>query len=249
MALFATATATHAQVTLFADNFEAGNLNLWTGHYGGPNDGLIVSDPLNPTNHVLTFTAVNYGGDVFSAVPLSADGTYQQLILSFDFLALPLGGVVPPEYGGFAGINTDTIGIAPFWLAGTYWPEVNVPSPVATLLATDGHWHHYSIDFTQVAVANNLTSFRVLLEDWGGLGSIPGDVFFDNVKLTAKLDPNIIAQLVPCDGPSTGGKWKNHGAYVSTMSKVTDVLLAAGLITQAEQDAYVSAAARSKCGK
>lgn len=246
---FATAIAAHAQVTLLADAFEQGNLDLWTGHSGGPHNGLIVTDPLQPTNHVLTFTGVNFGGDVFGALPVSVDGTFQQLKLSFDFLALPLGGVVPPEYGGFAGINADTIGMAPFWLAGTYLPEVTVPPPVKTLLATDGQWHHYSIDFTQVAVANSLTSFFVLLEDWGGLGSIPHDIYFDNVKVTAKLGPNVIAQLVPCNGPRTGGKWKNHGAYVSAMSKATDALLAGGLITQEEQDAYVSAAAQSNCGK
>jgi hypothetical protein len=174
------------------------------------------------------------------------DPTIQQLKLNFDFLALPVGGMPPTEYGGFAGIDTNTIGQAPFWLAGTFVPEVN---PIGVVLATDGQWHHYSVDFTPLAAANNLTSFFVLLEDWSGLGSIAGDTYFDNVTVTAKLDPKVIAQLVPCSGPATGGKWKNHGAYVSSMSNTTAALQAAGLITLEEADAYTSAAAQSSCGK
>jgi hypothetical protein len=248
--LFATAVGTHAQVTLLAEDFEGGNLNQWIGRSGGSDHGLIVTDPLNPTNHVLTFTDVNSGGDMFGNVPGPVNPTVQHLVLSFDFLALPIGGVVPAEYGGFAGINPDTIAPSPFWLAGTFLPEVNVPPPVQTLLATDGQWHHYSIDFTSVAAANNLTTFYVVLEDWSGFGrSIPGDVYFDNVKVTAKLDPSVIAQLVPCAGPSSGGIWKTHGAYVSAMSKATGALVLANLITPDEQSAYVSAAAQSNCGK
>jgi hypothetical protein len=243
--LFTTAIAAQAQVTLFVDNFEGGNLNQWVGQFGGPHHGLIVPDPLNPANNVLTFTAVNAGGDIFHEVPGPVDLTVQHLVLSFDFLALPIGGVVPSEYGGFAGVNTVTFGPEPFWLAGTDLPEVN---PIGVLLATDGLWHHYRIDFTSLAVANNLTSFFVLLEDWNGKGSIAGDVYFDNVKVTS-FDPNVLAQLVPCAGPSTGGKWKNHGAYVSAMAKLTDTLLAGDFITQEEKDAYVSAAATSNCGK
>jgi hypothetical protein len=102
----------------------------------------------------------------------------------------------------------------------------------------------------EIPAAHNLTSFFVVLEDFRSYGnSIPGDVFFDNVQVTARLDPSVIAGLVPCAGPTTGGKWKNHGAYVSEMATATDALVAADLITEEEQDAYVSAAAQSDCGK
>jgi hypothetical protein len=58
-----------------------------------------------------------------------------------------------------------------------------------------------------------------------------------------------IAQLCPCAGPrGTTGKWKNHGGYVSCTAKSAESFLAAGLITAAEKDAIVSAAAKSGCG-
>jgi hypothetical protein len=53
-----------------------------------------------------------------------------------------------------------------------------------------------------------------------------------------------IDQLVPCDGP-----WKNHGEFVSTMAHVTKDFEQAGLITQSQRNAILSAAAQSDCGK
>jgi hypothetical protein len=50
--------------------------------------------------------------------------------------------------------------------------------------------------------------------------------------------------LLPSSGP-----WKNHGQYVSTVAQVADQLLARGLITKAQKDAAVSAAAHSDTGK
>jgi len=58
-----------------------------------------------------------------------------------------------------------------------------------------------------------------------------------------------IAQLVPCDGPLTGGKWKNHGEYVSATAHVATDFLEQGLITHAERAAIVAEAAQSNCGK
>ena len=57
-----------------------------------------------------------------------------------------------------------------------------------------------------------------------------------------------IDQLAPCDGPASGGSWRNHGEYVSTVAHVAEDFIAQGLISQDEKDAIVSAAARSKCG-
>jgi hypothetical protein len=53
-----------------------------------------------------------------------------------------------------------------------------------------------------------------------------------------------IADLCPCDN-----EWKNHGAYVSCVSKAADEFLALGLITGAEKNAIVSTAGKSQCGK
>ena len=58
-----------------------------------------------------------------------------------------------------------------------------------------------------------------------------------------------IDQLVPCDGPASGGTWKNHGEYVSTIAHVANDFVSEGLITGQERGQIVSAAAQSSCGK
>jgi hypothetical protein len=58
-----------------------------------------------------------------------------------------------------------------------------------------------------------------------------------------------IDQLVPCAGPASGGKWKNHGQYVSTFSHVVQEFVAQHLLTRGEKGRLVSQAARSNCGK
>ncbi len=52
-----------------------------------------------------------------------------------------------------------------------------------------------------------------------------------------------IADLCPCDN-----NWKNHGAYVRCVAHTSEDFLEAGLITEAEKDAIVSAAGQSTCG-
>jgi YVTN family beta-propeller protein len=59
-----------------------------------------------------------------------------------------------------------------------------------------------------------------------------------------------IAQLCPCAGPrGTTQPWKNHGQYVSCVTKTAQSFAQAGLITAAEKSAITSAAAQSSCGK
>jgi hypothetical protein len=233
-----------AQVTILSDDFESGTLSQWTGQNGGSTSGLITADPLNPTNHVLTFTAVTFGGDIFGVPPHTVNGSVQRIVLSFDFLGIPSSA--PP--GGFAGIATSNANGA-FFLAGTDPTALDAPPPVATQLVADGQWHHYEIDFSALAAANNFTNIQVTLEDFGAGGSVPGDIFFDNVNLTATLIPGLIDQLVPCAGPTLDQTWKNHGQYVSAVSNLTAVLLNDGLITIADQDEFLSDASRSDCGK
>jgi YVTN family beta-propeller protein len=67
------------------------------------------------------------------------------------------------------------------------------------------------------------------------LGTAPGEVVND--------DGCSITQLAPCDAP-----WRNHGAYVSAVTRTAEAFLALGLITEAEKDAIVAAAAESQCG-
>ncbi len=56
-----------------------------------------------------------------------------------------------------------------------------------------------------------------------------------------------IADLVPCVLPLPSA-WKSHGAYVKAVTQAASDFRAAGLITAAQQDAIVSAAAASSCG-
>jgi len=246
LSFLAVATAGQAQFTLFEESFESGNLSQWTGKLGLPHHGEIVTDPLNPLNHVLTFTDVNAAGDIFSASKIAVDELPRRFILSFNFLGLPIGGVPPSEYGGFAGVTTDPDGaLAHYWLAGTYLPALNVPAAVATVLTADGGWHHYEVDFTEVVKANGLTSFQLMLEDWYDRGSIPGDVYFDNVRLAAPVD---IEQVVPCAGPLLGGRWKSHGQYVASVVEVVEAYVGKALLTEEEAQTIIAAAARTGCG-
>jgi hypothetical protein len=52
-----------------------------------------------------------------------------------------------------------------------------------------------------------------------------------------------ISDLCPCDN-----EWKNHGAYVRCVANASEDFVADALITEAEKDAIVSAAAESECG-
>ena len=53
-----------------------------------------------------------------------------------------------------------------------------------------------------------------------------------------------ISQLVPASGP-----WRNHGEYVSAVTKVAEQFVAEGLITEAQKDQIVADAAKSTIGK
>jgi hypothetical protein len=92
--------------------------------------------------------------------------------------------------------------------------------------------------------------------------SLSGETDADNdgVADSADLCPNTppgavvnadgcsLDQLAPCAGPASGGTWKNHGEYVSAVAQAADSFVAAGLITEDQQEAIVSAAAQSNCG-
>jgi hypothetical protein len=52
-----------------------------------------------------------------------------------------------------------------------------------------------------------------------------------------------IVDLCPCDND-----WKNHGAFVRCVAHASEDFLDASLITEAEKDDIVSAAAQSECG-
>lgn len=73
---------------------------------------------------------------------------------------------------------------------------------------------------------------------------------FDDCPYTAEgdlanADGCSIADLCPCDNASG---WKNHGAYVRCVARTSETFLDEGLISAADKDATVAAAAQSSCG-
>jgi hypothetical protein len=58
-----------------------------------------------------------------------------------------------------------------------------------------------------------------------------------------------IDQLAPCSGPASGGAWKNHGQYVSTVAQVGEAFLVEGLISEDQAEEITAEAAQSNCGK
>lgn len=72
------------------------------------------------------------------------------------------------------------------------------------------------------------------------LGTQPGDV--------VNTDGCSIAELSPCEHSVTDSKWKNHGAYVRSVAHTSQDFVYAGLISEAEKDAIMSASGQSQCG-
>jgi hypothetical protein len=78
----------------------------------------------------------------------------------------------------------------------------------------------------------------------------------DQCPLTAPgdvVDPGTgcsIAQLCPCAGPmGTDDEWRNHGKYVSCVSKTVNTFVKLGLLTPDHKAHIVDDAAQSSCGK
>ena len=57
-----------------------------------------------------------------------------------------------------------------------------------------------------------------------------------------------IDQLAPCAGPASGGAWKNHGQYVSTVARALEKFLAEALISIEQAEEIATQAAQSDCG-
>ena len=58
-----------------------------------------------------------------------------------------------------------------------------------------------------------------------------------------------IDQLAPCSGPASGGTWRNHGEFVSSIAHVVESFVVQGLISREQADAIISLAAQSDCGR
>jgi hypothetical protein len=57
-----------------------------------------------------------------------------------------------------------------------------------------------------------------------------------------------IDQLAPCSGPASGGRWRNHGQYVSAVAQAVEEFVAQGLISPDQAGEIVAQAAQSRCG-
>ncbi len=58
-----------------------------------------------------------------------------------------------------------------------------------------------------------------------------------------------IDQIAPCSGPASGGLWKNHGQYVSSVAQAAEAFLEQGLISADQAEVIVTQAAETNCGK
>lgn len=158
---------------IFNEDFE-GSLSAWVGKSGGGHYGSIVPDPLDATNNVLTFTALNSSGDIFATATgfdLVAGQTYT---ISFKYLGIP-GQGTPGNLGGFAGLSAGLPGDH-MWYYGT-----STTSGAADVLVDDGSWHSYSYDFTvPLGIGNHI---HLMFEDFSGSGGVAGDVYFDDISL------------------------------------------------------------------
>ena len=167
---------------LFQDDFE-GDLSLWTGKNDGLHHGEIVADPLDSgRGGVLTFSALNMAGDIYSRDEIAFAGPIQ---LSFDYLGLASCGSVQGDLGGFLGV---AYGVGPvqdgvdiFWQAGTRDGYANL----ALALVDDGAWHSYSMTLD----GNAFLPFHLTLEDWVESKGQAGDAFFDNVRVEVASVP------------------------------------------------------------
>ena len=110
-----------------------------------------------------------------------------------------------------------------------------------------------------------IEAWNDILAYWRGLGvkivPLPADSDHDGVPDDVDRCPNTpnevivdthgcsIDELAPCTGPSTGGSWKNHGHYVSSVANVVGRFVKDGLIAEDQGEEIVATAARSNCGK
>lgn len=158
---------------LFIEDFES-DLSLWTGKNNGVHNGVIVADPLNAGNHVLSFSATASGGDIFTIAAFDLVAG-QQYTVSFDYLGLP--SQIPGGAGGFAGLSQAYPGTH-LWYYGT-----NSTSGAAPILVDDGQWHTYTYDF--IAPSSIGGSIHLMFEDYGySAASVAGDALFDNVQIS-----------------------------------------------------------------
>jgi hypothetical protein len=89
--------------------------------------------------------------------------------------------------------------------------------------------------------------------DIDGDGVLSNDDVCEFTPAGELIDPSTgcsIGQLCPCEGPQGSSEpWKNHGKYVSCVTKAANDLKALGLITEEQKGQITAEAAQSACGQ
>jgi hypothetical protein len=177
------------------DDFEGGSLSntkwLVIGH------GTIVADPLDPSNHVLAFTALGSGGDIFS-VPLNLTGPLFNV--SFDYLGLDGKSGVGADTGGFLIIDFPSSFFGHV-VAGT--SAAGGPTSPDMLNLQPGVWTHISITANPATFGFGNGS-KLALEEWVGSPNTPENAFFDNIVVTTSPEPGSGQLMVAAMGLVAG---------------------------------------------
>jgi hypothetical protein len=171
---------------VLSDDFESG-LALWTGKNGGAHYGVVVSDPFDSLNSVLSFNGKRSGGDMFSidSVSLAPEQSYQ---ISFDYLGLAQERSRDNDTGGYVGFSVGTPSRHSWqWATGTV-------SGASDVLIDDGKWHSYNFEFTSADLGIG-SEVRLMLEDFSGSGGVSGDAYFDNFSVSQVPAPATAALL------------------------------------------------------
>lgn len=220
--------ASTAAGPLFSENFEGSLAAKWTGRGGSGTSGVIVNDPIRAGNHVLSFTQLASGGDIFTG-PIAVSKT-KKYRLTFDYLGKAGSG------GGIVGVSLQTPGHHR-WLVGTTTKGAGETNP----LVDDGKWHRYNVDFSpgdhtwftpdgaRAVDPGAITSLRIMVEaNWG----VPRDAYFDNFTLSAcaatcaggageepvKVDIRFHANNLPTAPPTDGGQCPGPGLKASRVT-------------------------------
>ena len=178
--------------TLFFEGFES-DMSNWFGKGGGAHNGIIVPDPLGGPGNVLTFSATNAAGDIFTQDTFSShDNRY---ILSFDYLGTCNG----PDCGGFIGFSKGTPS-SHGWFNYSYplghstqWQHVTIeftPGEVNAMIAGGPHYIYYNYSGGSFSANDPI---HLMVEDWYSPGP-PRDAFFDNILLTDGSGPSGIPE-------------------------------------------------------
>ncbi len=175
-ALALTVTAASASASDgFYDDFESGSLSKWTGKSFGAHDARIAVDPLDPTNHALTFDTLESAGEIFTAEMIDFNDSGIAFV-NFDYLGFSRGGSSFNNYGGFAGFAAATPGEH-------HWTHGTLGSSTTRIDMKDNNrWHSYSFEIHQRTVfGGDAPGFFLMFEDFAGSGGVAGDVYFDNI--------------------------------------------------------------------